>query len=297
MKNRFGQTAVIVRYQMMLALIVSACGIDAFADQPKLGDVLKAWESRQESFKSVRVAWTEERTDRKGSMRGAAPPEDSTLRSKCTLLVSGDRTCYSFFGKVWARWPDRAEVVTRKYKSTFDGETFTSLRAPIGAEQGPQVVTDRRPNRDVKSLEMRSLAWYFWPLRPTCGGLARDDLALSERTEELEGEVLAVLEERSTSRPGRGNWWEFWIEPSEGFLIRRARAHNPVGVYCQFDIDYKADADGVRHPCGWKMLDFDDGKMVRSRVCDMSEIVVNPPVTDADFKIESPKGETSEDAE
>ena len=65
MKARFRHAAATITSQVMLGLIVSAFGSDAFADPPKLEDVLQAWEARQESFKSVRIAWTEDRTDPK----------------------------------------------------------------------------------------------------------------------------------------------------------------------------------------------------------------------------------------
>jgi hypothetical protein len=288
---------------MMPALIVSAFGTNAFAEHPNLEDVLRAWESRQESFKSVRIAWTENRTDPKGALDESrrrkgqpaarpVPPEDTTLRSKCTLLVAGNRSYYSFFGPVWQ--PDLGVLITRKHKSTFDGETLTSF---IGYGDA-QVLTDRKSrNRDVALVENRALAWYFWPLRSKWGGLARDDLALSERTEELDDAVLAVLEERHASGPGRGSWWKYWIEPGEGFLVRRARAYNPTGAV-DWQIDYEADEAGIRFPSRWKVLTLRNGKQSGSRVCIVSEIAVNPPVADDDFRIELPEDKTlSKDAE
>jgi hypothetical protein len=72
--------------------------------------VLTMWRNRQDAIKSLRLSWTEQRTDTKGAFYRriddayvALPLEDTTYKGDCSLLVQGRSSFYEYRGKTLRR--------------------------------------------------------------------------------------------------------------------------------------------------------------------------------------------------
>ncbi len=217
---------------------------------------------------------------------GDFPAQDTTIRASCVLVASGNRSRYTFDGQTWKL--DEGVLIPQKVLEVFDGREHRNLMFELGPERFTQMVTSEPgPNPHAESL--RPVCWHFWPLRAGFGGFPVNDLVVTAKKAEVDGRPCAVIEQRPNASQGRWDSWEYWIDPDAGYLVRRAyRRDSRNAIREQLDLVFKWADSGERMLSEWTTQIFLGGQLEHRYHYTITNIVLNPPVTAGDFKVEPP---------
>lgn len=253
-------------------------------------DILDAWRIRQDRIRSYRVEWTQTRTDQAGSLPAwdappPFPPRDATYTNRYALLIDGKRWMVRTDGRTWFTGDSQLHPLQRK--TAFDGVVQRNFSGAIRPDFFPQLtIADTESNTELTLLDRAPVQWFYRPLSPGMGGLDPEELELLNQTATLEGRSLVVLQRTTRG----GIVWEYWVDPDQDFVIRRATSKDRRGFDRRLNISYERNAQHGWVPIAW---DFrrTHGDRVETRMrCTVTRWQINPDLPDEEFRIDVPEG-------
>lgn len=255
--------------------------------------IVQAWGTRQQRARSFRFQWIETRTDMKGSVSGIAldaplePSQDTTFESKLLLVVDGRKSSFTYDGKMWG--PGVDNLTPRKYTSVYDGTESSEFKAAVSKEQFPRgALFGSRPNTQLKTVHCSPPVWFYRPLDIGMGGFDQERLVLTGEAGTIAGQDCIVLAERSGGFDDIYGW-RLWLDPSEGFAIRRAVRMRQGRVAWQFDVAY-GEMNDESIPTRWTLVRMGNNRIESQLECRVVDFALNMTVPAAIFKIEFPPG-------
>lgn len=201
------------------------------------------------------------------------------------LLFKGDKLRYSTNEPVWAI--SQKQYLAFEFVRATDGELYKTLeeRHLPGrfVHQGAILPDAREQIRDL--LAVKPLVLHFQPFRYD------DDYLLQFTAVKYDGIIdqkRCVILERIWDP--RGHYIEsLWLDPEQGFCIRRLLAQAGEMTRTRLDIFYDRDPDHGPIPKGWKRVEhFSNGEFDRSIEADVVTGKVNHQIADDRFDVEFP---------
>jgi hypothetical protein len=260
----------------------------------ELETTLKAWQARQERFRSLRVEWHSHLLGMPFAMplvKGGIPGRNKTEEKlrRHTLVIDGDKMLY--IEEVVGRSTDNREVSEHKEISSFDGTVSKSLwlrgadLRPVQGNIHAEKYCNARSANDIKPI-----IWTFRPLDPHAGGRSRDTLVLHSPAQRLDGrECIVVKDKRFPTRSSLS-----YVSASMHFSPVRVTVTSPDGaeVFNAHDVSYEEhDANDVLVPVRWVTTSYGDKANVRERVsATVDHFELNPAVDPSEFQIQFPPG-------
>jgi hypothetical protein len=269
-------------------------------DPPLIAQVRAAWKDREEKVRTAKFVWKqtvftvkggdyEARTGPDGKFIPAAPPEDHTYSSVCTLTIDGDRVVYQFTRRFWDYIKQTYYDVPTEYK--FDGSKQLSLNhlRTNGVQQWPDALIRAEARGAVLPWDTRPV---LRTLRGTNRNVRADDLdeyiptgaILSLRT----GRGRELMSKGAPTRSER----RLWVEPARGYITLRDTTGPAAQPYWQIDVTYKPDATVGWVPSGWKIVNASmvDGRVKATWTATVTSYSLNEPVDEATFAFTLPPG-------
>jgi hypothetical protein len=279
--------------------------IDRSKPVPSRDEVLRAWQARQDKFKTLKFVWTEQQTRAVGWLPNARFPErdrlaipallvERTYSVSKSLTVDGNKMRYSF-ELDRKEEPDGIRVkpsgnaradglgVRRNYSyvSVFDGQTGkTSITSLI--ESPPPAVRPGTTNVDAQNLDTRAILMLVRPLDPVMGHLLVDRAVTNEARIFYKGRSTFMFEERHDP-----SGWKtlLWVEPERDFLVSRYDVLFEQKLIAQIDIDYVQDAQWGWIPNKWQVTEMlaDASRRVVAEAT-VSSYTINQPIAAGEFQ-------------
>lgn len=264
--------------------------------------VLAMWQNRQDSIKSLRVIWAQERTDTKGGIYRridndyvALPREDTTYHGDCRMLIQEGSSFYEYKGLT-------LHLGSGQYLPThmifaFDGvdsKSLNKVETPGGTIPSGAVYAEPG-NFITRGYDCLPLLWYCRPLDAGMGGLSLDEVILRPRSTSLNGRPAIKIDVVPRRRPTVGAtsgtfYWTLWIDPQlDGNVIRAERQDNNNGRV-QFEVAYQLDPAGAVKPQHWRFTRQKGVNVIRDiqGLIETCELNVDIPI-DA-FELKFPVG-------
>jgi hypothetical protein len=269
------------------------CGTNCIWAQATLGELRDAWKRRQDSVKSLIIAWDSERTQMQGSLsaqwpermarrwgRGDFPPQDTTIPQKFLLIVDGER---SRFHVEMAGW-NLSTFEFGRIDSTwiFDGERCVDLTEfPDRDPPSPREVFIRRADDQLtfQMAEVDPVGWFFWGLSAARGALDGDTLRLTDEHVIIDGHDCLQLHGDEN-----GIGYIYWVDPASDFVVRRVESSNPNSkMRTTCNVRYREQPPGHWQPEGWTWETTYLGALLRREKTTVTRLVVNPRIERSTF--------------
>jgi hypothetical protein len=283
-----------------VAALLVLGGAGVANDPPLIAQVRAAWKERQEKVRTAKFVWKqtvftakggdfEARTGPDGKFIPAAPPEDHSYSSDCTLTIDGDRVVYQFTRRFWDHEKQTYYDVPTEYK--FDGSKQLSLNRPRtnGVQQWPDALIRAEPRGAVLPWDTRPV---LRTLRGTNPNVRADDLDEYTPT----GAVLSLGTGRGRDLMIKGaptrSERHLWVDPARGYITLRDTSGPAAQPYWQIDVSYKPDATVGWVPSGWKVVNASmvDGRVKATWTATVTSYRLNEPVDEAAFTFTLPAG-------
>lgn len=286
----------VVSLVCLILLAAFSCASPLSADE--LETTLKAWQARQERFRSFRVEWHSHFLGVpfampfvNGGIQGRNKTEERIRRH--TLVIDGNKMLY--IEEVIGRSADDREVSEHKDITSFDGTVSKSLwlRGPdLRPVQGmihAEKYCNARTANDIKPI-----IWTFRPLDPHAGGRSREMLVLQSPVQTPDGRECIVIKDKRF--PTRSSL--LYVSAASHYsLLKTSTTANDTQVLGTHDISYEQhDAHDVLVPVRWVTTSYGDKGNVRERVsATVDRYELNPAVDPIEFQIQFPPGTNAVD--
>lgn len=268
---------------------------------PTIASIKDAWQKREQQVESVRLYWTEEQVDAKGSLSEvwrltnpqrkddrAIPPADTAITNTCKLVIAGHKIRFEYTTQEWSSTTGRYEPT--QYKCATDGTTCKVLR--VYGENHPKPWPQGHIRADGTHLDVATARLHpaLLAFRPTTKELRPHDIDRYESTGQqaaIHGEDCFELRERRAQIDVDKR---LWISPEHFLVVRYLRTQNDH-LYSKIDIKYSKTKDHHWFPTRWDIvLNKANGELKRAYGAVVSECEFNSAVAEKEFDLEFPPG-------
>lgn len=225
------------------------------------------------------------------AVRTPVPAEELTVESDNVLVLDGSKVRVETNHPSWSG----SRFVPSRRVEVSDGRTTTTLFPDgVGSDRRPQGAVDP----GVSHGEARSARWLpvTMAVRGLTPGVTESPLTglqPGHAVEEIDGDRC-----REYTEPGSpGTQVRYWLAPTKGYVVRRARWSGARGVTKQTDVRYREDAAVGWVPSGWVTAEYTpDGRAVVTETVTVTTARLNEPVPEDAFRVAFPPGTLVADA-
>lgn len=286
-------TAVVRFLAIVCALAFATSGL-AQTDV-RIEDVLKAWQERQERTKSLRVAWTEDFTETKGSLtkllgaqagKGHVPPADVRFQNSAELVLEEGKIRFRYRCKVWCE--SKQVYVDDDALHVFDGKSGKKLTTGGTISYPFGIITTEKKSGDRTVPVLRPILVTYRPTHPDLSPYKGLPYVVTGSRAVVQNRICSEMEVRN--RPG-ANIDRLWVDPGRGYTVTRVTNSENEKLTLKIDIQYRQDEVNGWVPQSWEIASYlSDGSLHRSIRARVTAIEINPTVSKRDFDIEWPVG-------
>ena len=272
---------------------------------PTIEAISKAWHNREDRSQTVRAAWTESVTLPKGSVSDMyatlgrmaiprlkemgigpgdiIPPTDTTFDIAASLILDGNKVRLTREDRHWS--PKSRSFVTEPETLVFDGKVGTAF-SPTGVSYAPYPQATIQKRHPVgNSVNLISLVMTFRPFSSQMRQFDIDSFVVSG-SRRITGRQYVELQRRVGAREET-----LWLDPAQGFSVRRYLDLQNGFVRTKVEVSYRADTICDWIPEAWSIISQDaKGKLQRSTQAKLQSCELGMPVGSDAFEIELPVG-------
>jgi hypothetical protein len=273
--------------------LVPAEPVSAQPADPVLAEIRAAWAKRQEFVRSARITWVHKSLHPKGSWGKKGPDKDVVDNGTGSLLIDGDKARLTIRDLIWT--DPLGRFAPRHRESTFDGKEFVTFEHPVPERlKFPYAILHKGDrNEDFNFLDYKPLRVALRGLDPNLGGSILERYTQVRRTV-LDGRPVVELTEPRTEIRGES---KVWLDPAQDYALRRFEDYVRTGeVFSRINVVTVRDLSGQWLPMNWTVqLISAKGQLRRQTDITLREVVLNPPTSEADFRITFPAGTVVDD--
>lgn len=274
-----------------------ACGLSLVAAPEwsvaqTVDDVYRAWEARQQRAENLRVTWTAERLEAKGSApphplaKGGAPPRDMVLKMRHEFTVSGEKYRYVLDGPRWIS--DKQRYFDLHDVHTCDREEERGYSPDSGAYDGPSgsigpATSD--PKRDMVMMDP-FIPYTFRGVNLRFCKFDLREAKVIDRAARL-GDQTCVVLCRELEQPIVETCW---VVPAHDYLIARFELHVSGKLKRLIAASHRRDPALGWIPAGWKLTDYGGEKVMTSDTCEVTSCSFSPAIAPDEFRVRFPAG-------
>jgi len=283
----------VAKLLMAILLVTEWSSLQVRADEParSSADVFRSWEQRARALKTGRLTYAEQKFLAGSSAEGIGgialhPPLDSNSENQLVVTLDPTRMHYEFQGSSWS--PQEKRMVGYVQQSTFDGKAMVLYFPPPAAgERGDATITANEQHPDAENLYIKAVLLAFRPFDERLTRIQREDYMIVD-------DPAAVVEDRRctvlTGESG-GLTRTFWTDPTRDDCILKYMEFAEGVLAVQLQITYRNEPVVGWIPDGWKADWFNrDGTLAESSTARLQTVMINEPLSDADFQIEFAPG-------
>jgi hypothetical protein len=262
-------TCVLIALSVCLFPDLASRASDDQDGLPSVGEIQKAWQKRQDSFKTARFAWKEQRTNPKGSISAAfgslieernpdvgkgriMPAEDTTVEFACQLRIGVDRMRFEYQGETWVvetnayRKESYTSVFGEKAPKDLYPEGNGHATWPLGA------IRKDKEYRDAGSAVLRPLILTYRPFVKAMQPVDLERMTLQNQRVLIDEQLCVEL----VLRNPRDSSQHLFVDPLRDFVLVRQVFIEQGRLHQQMDISYQHDPVCGWRPTDWKTADY-----------------------------------------
>jgi hypothetical protein len=292
---RIAMSKISVRSLVLAILLTAICSERAFsAPQVTFSAIKIAWQERNDLVKQGQFVWTETRVEKAGWKNGGQafdgkmlPPTDLKYTRECRLLLDGNKWAYKYSPP-----PDQTEslktILLEEYRESFNGDVFKKLSAPTGNlphHQGEAL----HGSQKLQNLYMMPFIWAFRLPNKLLEYQIPAEMEVTNQEGVVEGHRCLILQD-GDAIDGKN---VLWVDPVEGYLIRKYIFIQEDTAIVQVDISYSSTiaAEGKWVPSQWEIILRRHNKALQVAVLGkVRERVINQSIDSREFNIDFPDG-------
>lgn len=169
--------------------------------------------------------------------------------------------------------------------AVFDGAVLHEI-LPNGISAGePPLVVRQGQSAKPKVYRNLPVTMFFRGLQPVADESRFAEIKPTGQTEVIDGSACVVWEYRNGEFVSR-----YSFDPAKSFTLVRVQSKNSLTT-----ISYRKDDTWGWLPTGWKSHQTPEGKTAYHYECEITNLVINAPVADNQFKVVYPPGSNLHD--
>jgi hypothetical protein len=257
---------------------------------PTIEQVQRAWQERQDRFKTVHISWESDSLRVAGSISRAAaknpregknePLSDHKHTATNSIFLRGDSYRHDTQGI--ASWiPHLERFLLKDQMLIFDGST-TREKAKFEDRSYSQafVQSEGRP-KETQLIDLYPVLLSFRPLHKQLRPVVLDEFSLTRGAHSFHGHSCVELMKRI---PGQKFIMRLWIDPRSDFVVRHAQIEVGGLLWVDLDISYAEVPQLGWTVSAWAQSSYDDrGRLALSSKCRVTEQHFNVELPDNTF--------------
>jgi hypothetical protein len=294
MNSNILRRSVYIYLLLILAFSAQAlCTLRAFADdQVTLSAIAQGWTKRFSRIQSADVTWKETRIMDSDAFQansrvvGGGKGKVMTFGPfPSSLTYAGNMFRYETVG-AYDTFPEDGKTARRI--SAFDGDgnqAFSPDTEPLSGSLGAEKVFS-----ELNTLQVRPIMLALRSPQPQFIELRDDRVEISDRIVMVDGKECVVVTYRPQSVPSTLAS-VFWLVPTENYKVVRWELQRNGEPAVLVKIQYAIHPGADDLPVSWEASSFAlDGSIREASKASDVKVVINRPVTKADFQLTYPAG-------
>lgn len=291
--------AAVAKWPRMFVVAVCAFaivpGVASAQDNIQIQEILKEWDARQKRTKTLRLEWTEDFIETKGSLtkqipsrvgKGIVPPADSRFQNSGELVLDEGKIRFRYRCHVWCS--SKQAYVDDDALHVFDGKAGKQLTVGGTIDYPFGIITNEKKSSNRTLLVLRPILVTFRPIDPDLSPYGGMPYVTTGNHAVIQNRVCTEVEVR---RNIKGSVNRLWIDPERGHTVTRITNSENEKLRLKIDVRYRRDQQQNWIPESWEISTYlSDGSLNRSIRANVSAIAINPSVSKRDFDIEWPVG-------
>jgi len=282
---------------LLPGILAVAAPAPARAQRQKTIDaILKAWQERQERFRTVQVSLESEHVITKGKFSragalkvpydkdaGALPPEDYKARDSESFIIGAGKYRHEIKGQErW--WEQERRFRATNSTVTFDGKIWKNKFETAGVEyrQGSIQIPDR-PS-EVASTDLYPLFMSFRPVDLVFRSFDINEFSPTGAAPVVGGNACIEL----TKRKAAAQYVvAVCLDPARDYVMTRMRTHSKNVLGSHLEITYKRDPEYGWVPDSWRIDEYEgSGKLSSSTLKRVTSYEFNRELGEKTFDLE-----------
>ena len=243
--------------------------------------IQRAWQERQERFKTVHISWQADSLRVAGSYSQNAsakaknaekgkilPPVDHKFTVTNSVFLKGDS--YRHDAQGLASWMTHLERFLQQDRILiFDGSTTKEKAKFEGRSYSQAFVQSEGRPKDAQLIDHYPILLSFRPIHKLLRPVVLDEFTLTPGTHPFQGYLCHELTKRI---PGQQYMMRLWVDPKHDFIVRHVQVEAGGRLWADLDISYAEVSEVGWTVSAWAFSTYDDrGKLASSARCRVTE--------------------------